>query len=83
MGVPIIPLTLVGELRAALRAAAGENLAAVAGGHSLAEAVLFLALALLGLIGTEHVLHSFLDSHYAGFLFIRLYSTAEISPHSS
>ena len=53
--MPVISLTLVGELCASLRAAAGEDLAAVAGGHSLAEAVLFLALTLLRLIGTEHV----------------------------
>ena len=38
----------------ALRSAAGQHLAAVGGRHSLAEAVLFLALKLLGLIGTEH-----------------------------
>ena len=46
----------VAELGSALRSAAGEDLAAVRGGHSLAEAVLFLALTLLGLIGTQHVL---------------------------
>ena len=49
----------VAELGSALRSAAGEDLAAVRGRHSLAEAVLFLALALLGLVGTQHVLHSF------------------------
>ena len=48
------------ELCSALCSAASENLAAVSGGHSLAEAVLFLALALLRLVGTKHnLLHSF------------------------
>ena len=38
----------------------GENLAAIGGGHSLAEAVNLLVLALLGLVGTFHFfLHSF------------------------
>ena len=41
------------ELCSALCSAASEDLAAVCGGHSLAEAVLFLALKLLGLIGTN------------------------------
>ncbi len=36
----------------ALGAAAGQNLAAVGGGHALAEAVDLLAVELLGLIGT-------------------------------
>ena len=54
MGVPIIPLTLVGELCAALRAAAGENLAAVAGGHSVAEAAFLGIVDLLGLISAFH-----------------------------
>ena len=40
----------------ALRSAAGQHLAAVGGRHSLAEAVLFLALTLLGLVSTQHVL---------------------------
>ena len=44
----------VAEMLSALRSAAGQHLAAVGGRHSLAEAVLFLALKLLGLIGTEH-----------------------------
>ena len=57
----------VGEAGSALRAAAGEDLAAVAGGHSLAEAVLLLALTLLGLVGANHSqIHPFLT----------LYSTA-------
>lgn len=51
-----LPQILVGELLSALRSAAGENLAAVCGGHSFAEAVLFLALTLLGLVSTQHVL---------------------------
>ena len=46
---------LVGEACSALCSAACEDLAAVGGGHSLAEAVLFLALALLGLVGTKHL----------------------------
>ena len=46
--------TLVGQAGAALGAAAGQNLAAVAGGHTLAEAVLLGALTLFGLIGTKH-----------------------------
>jgi len=45
----------VAEAGSALRSAAGQNLAAVGGRHSLAEAVLFLALTLLRLIGTQHV----------------------------
>ena len=50
----------VAELGSALRSAAGQDLAAVRSLHSLAEAVLFLALELLGLVGTKHVsLHSF------------------------
>ena len=48
------------ELGSAFRSAAGKDLAAVRGLHSLAEAVLFLALELLGLIGTKHGVHSFL-----------------------
>ena len=49
--------TSMGQASAALGAAAGQNLTAVAGGHSLAEAVLLGALALLGLIGTNHLVH--------------------------
>ena len=52
---------LVAQLFSALRSAAGQDLAAVRGRHSLAEAMLFLALALLGLIGTEHRHNSFLN----------------------
>ena len=52
---------LVAQLFSALRSAAGQNLAAVRGRHSLAEAVLFFALALLGLIGAEHRHNSFLN----------------------
>ena len=49
----------IAELFAALGAAAGQNLAAVGGGHPLAEAVLLLCVTLLGLIGTLcHVLVS-------------------------
>ena len=46
----------MGQTSAALGAAAGENLAAVLGSHSLAETVLHLAMTLLGLICTEHSL---------------------------
>ena len=41
------------QFLAALRSAAGQDLAAVRGGHSLAEAVDFAALTLLGLVGSE------------------------------
>lgn len=44
------------KLCSALCSAAGEDLAAICGSHSLAEAVLFLALTLLGLISTQHIL---------------------------
>ena len=44
----------MGQADAALGAAAGQHLAAIAGGHTLAEAVLLGTLALLGLIGTKH-----------------------------
>ena len=44
----------MGQASATLSAAASQHLAAVSGGHSLAEAVLLGALTLLGLIGTEH-----------------------------
>ena len=43
---------LVGKTSAALGAATGQDLAAVGGSHSLAEAVDLLAVELLGLIGT-------------------------------
>ena len=52
-----LPTELVAQLSSALCSAASENLAAVLGGHSCAEAVNLLALTLLGLVGTEHVLH--------------------------
>ena len=45
---------LVRELLSALCSAAGENLTAVSVRHSLAEAVLHLAVALLGLISPFH-----------------------------
>ena len=48
----------MGETGAALRAAAGQNLAAVCGGHALPKAVLLGALTLLGLIGTNHCLYT-------------------------
>ena len=43
---------LRGQLGSALGTTAGENLTAVGGSHSLAEAVNLLAMQLLGLIGT-------------------------------
>ena len=47
---------LVGQLFSAFCSSAGKNFAAVSGGHSLSEAVLFLSLKLLWLIGSEHSL---------------------------
>ena len=44
----------VAELCSAFCSAAGENLAAVSGLHSLAEAVLLFALALFGLVSADH-----------------------------
>jgi hypothetical protein len=44
----------VGQTGAALRTAAGQNLATIAGGHTLAETMFLGTLALLGLIGTKH-----------------------------
>ena len=49
---PALTFLLVGQTSAALGAAAGQDLAAVGGSHSLAEAVDLLAVQLLGLIGT-------------------------------
>ena len=42
------------ELCSALCSAASEDLAAVCGGHSLAEAVLLGTLALFGLVSADH-----------------------------
>ena len=67
---------LMGQTGAALRAAAGQNLAAVAGGHSLAEAVLLGTLALLGLIGTEHLCDTSIFIYYSSGSRGCLYSTA-------
>ena len=52
-------LELVAELSSALCSAASQNLAAVSSLHSLAETMLLLALKLLGLISTNHRVHSF------------------------
>ena len=60
------PRSSVGQTSAALGTAAGQNLAAIAGGHTLAEAVLLGTLALLGLIGTKHGGH-LLIKFQAGF----------------
>ena len=46
-----------GQNLAALSAATGQNLAAVGGSHSLAEAMNLGAVTLGGLIGTLHLLH--------------------------
>ena len=50
----------MGQTGAALGTAAGQNLTAIGGPHSLAEPVVLGALTLLGLIGTEHAIHLFL-----------------------
>ena len=57
----------MGQTSAALGAAAGENLAAVLGRHSLAETVLLGALTLLGLIGTQHCITP--PVRFAGVIF--------------
>jgi hypothetical protein len=44
----------IGQAGAALGTAAGQNLAAVGGGHALTEAMDLGAMTLLGLIGTNH-----------------------------
>ena len=44
----------MGQPLAALRSAKGQNLTAIRSLHSLAETVHLAALALLGLIGSEH-----------------------------
>ena len=49
---PALPFLLVGQTGAALGAATSQDLTAVGGSHSLAEAVDLLAVQLLGLIGT-------------------------------
>ena len=49
---PTVLRRLVGKTCAALGAATGQDLAAVGGSHSLAEAVDLLAVELLGLVGT-------------------------------
>ena len=49
---PTVLRRLVGKTSAALGAATGQDLAAIGGSHSLAEAVDLLAVELLGLVGT-------------------------------
>ena len=56
-GIRGLYLHLGGQLCSALCTAAGQNLAAVLGGHSLAEAMDLGSLTLLGLIGTQHGVH--------------------------
>ena len=48
----------VGQTGAALGAAAGQHLAAIAGGHTLTEAVLLLSVDLLRLISSFHFISS-------------------------
>ena len=56
--VPLVSrLGSVAQSLAALGATGRQDLAAVAGGHALAEAMLLLSVELLGLIGTLHVLY--------------------------
>jgi len=61
---------LIGELGSAFCSAAGKNLAAVLRRHSLTEAMLLLAMTLLGLIRTNHFVH---------LPFVVWYSTAVLS----
>ena len=56
-GIRGLYLHLGGQLCSALCTAAGQNLAAVCSGHSLAEAMDLGSLTLLGLIGTQHGVH--------------------------
>ena len=72
-----LSVTSMGQASAALGTTAGEHLAAILRGHSLAEAVLLGALTLLGLIGTEHCMTppSFVRSGGRKSL-CRTYSTA-------
>ena len=72
-----LSVTSMGQASTALGTAASQHLTAVAGGHSLAEAVLLGALTLLGLIGTEHCMTppSFVRSGGRKSL-CRTYSTA-------
>ena len=51
------PNNLGGQLCSALGAAAGQNLAAVLGGHSLSETMHLGSVTLLGMIGTQHCVH--------------------------
>ena len=67
---------LVAQAGTALGAAASENLAAIAGSHSLTEAVHLGALALLGLIGTEHCMTPPFCKNPAADRSCRTYSTA-------
>ena len=74
----------MGQAGTALGAATGENLAAIAGSHSLTEAVYLGALALLGLIGTEHCMTP-PSSKYRlrSWLHGGAYSTADLRPPQS
>ena len=50
--------SLGGQDSSAFGTAAGKNLAAVSGSHSLAESMNFSAMALSGLIGTQHLVYT-------------------------
>ena len=69
-------VTSMGQTGTTLGTTASQNLAAVAGSHSLAETVLLGALALLGLIGTEHCMTPPFYRISGGSLRARSYSTA-------
>ena len=49
------PISLVAQTGSTLGTAASQHLAAIAGRHSLSEAMLLLSVELLGLIGSQHV----------------------------
>lgn len=49
------PISLIAQTGSTLGTAASQHLAAIAGRHSLSEAMLLLSVELLGLIGSQHV----------------------------
>ena len=49
------PISLVAQTGSTLGTAASQHLAAIAGRHSLSEAMLLLSVELLGLIGSQHL----------------------------
>ena len=64
-----------GELCSALGSAAGKNLAAVGGRHSLAEAMLLFSLQLFGLIGSGHFFPS-LHAPHSGIVIAEFFMKA-------